>query len=157
MPQQKGLIMLETVFDIEADGFLDTITKVHCVSYKDETIRDEPESLTDYSDIKEFFKQDRRFIGHHIIGYDFRALLKVLQITQPKLIVDTYPLAVTLMLGRSSYGLDSFGKDYGIPKPKVDDWENLTTEEYVFRCKEDVKINWRLWEDLRRKLGELYG
>jgi len=61
------------------------------------------------------------------------------------------------LLGRSSYGLDSFGKDYGIPKPKVDDWENLTIEEYVFRCEEDVKINWRLWEDLRRKLMELYG
>ena len=149
--------MLETVFDIEADGLLDTITKVHCLSYKDETIRDKPVSLTDYSDIKEFFKQDRIFIGHHIIGYDFPALLKVLQITKPKRIVDTYPLAATLLLGRSSYGLDSFGKDYGIPKPKVDDWENLTIEEYVFRCEEDVKINWRLWEDLKRKLMELYG
>ena len=149
--------MLETVFDIEADGFLDTITKVHCVSYKDETIRDEPESLTDYSDIKEFFKQDRRFIGHHIIGYDFRALLKVLQITQPKLIVDTYPLAVTLMPNRKSYGLEGFGVDYGVPKPVVKDWENLTREDYTFRCESDVKINWCLWEDLRRKLGELYG
>jgi hypothetical protein len=133
---------METVFDIETNGLLDVVNRVHVVSYKDETMRD-PVSIYDYNDIKEFFKQDRVFIGHHIIGYDFPALSKVLQ--------------VTLMPNRKSYGLEGFGVDYGVPKPVVKDWENLTREDYTFRCESDVKINWRLWEDLRRKLGELYG
>ena len=140
--------MLETVIDCETNGFLDVVDRVHVVSYKDETMR-EPESIYGYGDIKEFFKQDRIFIGHHIIGYDFPALSKVLQVA--------YPLSVTLMPNRSSYGLEGFGEGYGVPKPVVKDWENLTREDYTHRCESDVKINWHLWEDLRRKLMELYG
>lgn len=147
---------METVFDTETNGLLDVVDRVHVVSYKDETMR-EPESIYDYKDIKEFFKQDRIFIGHHIIGYDFSALAKVLQVEKPRKLVDTYPLAVTLMPNRSSYGLEGFGEGYGVPKPVVKDWENLTREDYTHRCESDVKINWCLWEDLRRKLGELYG
>ena len=147
---------METVFDIETNDFLDVVDKVHVVSYKDETMR-EPKSIYDYGDIKEFFSQDRIFIGHHIIGYDFPALSKVLQVSKPKRLVDTFPLAYTLMPNRKSYGLESFGEDYGVPKPVVKDWENLTREDYTHRCESDVKINCRLWEDLRRKLGELYG
>ena len=147
---------METVFDIETNGFLDVVDRVHVVSYKDETMR-EPESIYDYGDIQEFFKQPRVFIGHHIIGYDFLALSKLLQVAKPKRLVDTYPLSVTLMPNRSSYGLERFGEDYGVPKPVVEDWENLTREDYTHRCESDVKINWRLWEDLRRKLTELYG
>ena len=148
--------MLETVIDCETNGFLDVVDRVHVVSYKDETMR-EPESIYGYGDIKEFFKQDRIFIGHHIIGYDFPALSKVLQVAKPKRLVDTYPLSVTLMPNRSSYGLEGFGEGYGVPKPVVKDWENLTREDYTHRCESDVKINWHLWEDLRRKLTELYG
>ena len=77
--------------------------------------------------------------------------------SKPKRLVDTYPLSVTLMPNRKSHGLEGFGEDYGVPKPVVKDWENLTREDYTFRCESDVKINWCLWEDLRRKLGELYG
>jgi len=148
--------MLETVFDIETNGLLDVVNRVHVVSYKDETMR-EPESIYDYSDIKEFFKEPRVFIGHHIIGFDFPALSKVLQVSEPERLADTYPLAVTLMPNRKSYGLESFGEDYGVPKPVVKDWESLTREDYTHRCESDVEINWFLWEDLRRKLGELYG
>ena len=147
---------METVFDIETNGFLDVVDRVHVVSYKDETMR-EPESIYDYGDIQEFFKQPRVFIGHHIIGYDFPALSKVLRVAKPKRLVDTYPLSVTLMPNRSSYGLEGFGEGYGVPKPVVKDWENLTREDYTHRCESDVKINWHLWEDLRRKLMELYG
>jgi len=148
--------MMETVFDIETNGLLDVVDRVHVVSYMDETMS-EPSSLYDYEEIKGFFKQDRVFIGHHIIGYDFPALAKVLQVSNPKRLVDTYPLAVTLMPNRKSYGLEGFGVEYGVPKPVVKDWENLTREDYTFRCESDVKINWSLWQALRRKLGELYG
>ncbi len=148
--------MLGTVFDIETNGLLDVVNRVHVVSYRDETMR-EPESIYDYSDIKEFFKEPRVFIGHHIIGFDFPALSKVLQVSEPDRIVDTFPLAVTLMPNRKNYGLEGFGEDYKVPKPVVKDWENLTREDYTHRCESDVKINWCLWEDLRRKLTELYG
>ena len=147
--------MIETVFDIEADNLLDKITRVHVVSYVD-TSMEEPKSLFDYDKIVEFFAQDRIWIGHNIIGYDLPALKKVLGIPPPKKIVDTLPLARALMPSRRRYGLEQFGEGYGVQKPEITDWNNLTKEEYQNRCQEDVKINWRLWTDLRRKLGELY-
>ena len=47
--------MLETVFDIETNGLLDVVNRVHVVSYKDETMRD-PVSIYGYSEIKEIGK-----------------------------------------------------------------------------------------------------
>jgi hypothetical protein len=148
--------MEETVFDIETDGFLDVVSKVHVVSYQTPAM-ESPKSIVGYEGIREFFNEGRVFIGHYITGFDFRALEKVLGIPRPKVFYDTLPLAQTLLLGRGSYGLESFGEDYGIPKPKVTDWSEQPIEVYINRCEEDVKINMCLWLDLRRKLGELYG
>jgi len=145
----------ETVFDLESDGFLGQVSKVWVVSYMTPTM-EKPVSLTTYEGIKEFFAEDRIFIGHNIISYDFKVVKKVMGILQPPEHYDTLPLSRTLMPGRSSYGLDSFGEKYGIPKPKVTDWSEQPLEVYINRAEEDVKINMALWLDLRRKLGELY-
>jgi len=146
---------VETVFDLESDGFLNKVSKVWVVSYQ-EVGMDAPVSLLDYQDISEFFSEDRTFIGHNIISYDFKVVKKIMGVPQPPEHYDTLPLARSLMPGRSSYGLDSFGDKYGIPKPKVTDWSEQPIEVYINRCEEDVKINMALWMDLRRKLGELY-
>ena len=61
-----------------------------------------------------------------------------------------------LNLNRSKHGLESFGEDFGIPKPQINDWQNLTEEEYAHRCTEDVKINWCLWQDLLKRFMFLY-
>ena len=57
---------------------------------------------------------------------------------------------------RGKHNLDSYGEQYGIPKPVVDDWNSLTPEEYAHRCDEDVKINVRLYKELSYKMGKLY-
>ena len=57
---------------------------------------------------------------------------------------------------RMMHGLDSFFADYGIAKPKIEDWSGLTYDEYKYRCEEDVKINKVLWEDLKERLESLY-
>jgi hypothetical protein len=44
----------------------------------------------------------------------------------------------------------------GVAKPKVDDWQNLSFEEYAHRCEEDTKINWMLWKKMERRLKEIY-
>ena len=61
-----------------------------------------------------------------------------------------------LNTNRGKHGLDSFGQDFGVPKPKVDDWVNLTQEEYAHRCQEDVKINWLLWQNLLKRFIFIY-
>lgn len=143
------------VFDLESDGLLDDVTKIHCLSY---TVpgSDEVQTLTDYSEMKDFLSKVDTLIGHNIILYDIPVLEKILGIKIEAKLIDTLALSWYINHDRIIHGLDSYGKDYGVPKPKIDDWENLTIEEYCHRCEEDVKINQRLWKDLRRKLIDLY-
>ena len=149
--------MTEYIFDIEADGLLDTITKIHCLSYIS-TDRKCKGTLYSEQEIKRFFEVSTTqvYIGHHIIGYDFKALKLIYGISKPKNLVDTLGLAWYLQPDRTSYGLESYGEEYGVPKPKINDWQNLTIEEYTNRCETDCEINLRLWLDLKKKLQELY-
>lgn len=148
---------LETVFDIEADGLLDTVTKIHCLVAKDRlgTI-----TLATHDDIRTFFERAYKgktiLIGHNIIGYDLRAVERILGVKPECQIIDTLPLSWYLNHDRVKHGLEEYGEDFGVPKPKIDDWQNQTLEEYAHRCQQDVEINWKLWKQLKRKLQELY-
>lgn len=147
--------MDEYIFDIEADGLLDTITKIHCVSYR-RVDNERYGTLYSKTEIENFFWEPHIFVGHYITGYDWKALEKIYGIERPKLYVDTLGLAWYLQPERAEYGLESYGAEYGVPKPPIDDWENLTIEEYTHRCETDTEINRRLWLDLKRKLQEIY-
>ena len=148
--------MKEVVFDIESDGLLDTITKIHCVSYK-VLGKDEVRTIYDFKDIESLFNQEGLlFIGHHIIGYDFKALEKIYSIKRPKHIFDTLAWSWYLFPDRAEHGLESWGEDFGVPKPKIDNWQDLTIEEYTHRCEEDVKINTKLYQLVKTKMKEIY-
>ena len=145
---------MNAVFDIEADGLLDEVTKIHCVSYT--TDGKEFCSLTDYDSMRDFFINATSLIGHDIHRYDLRVVKKILGVEVRCKTYDTLFTSWYINHSRSKHGLESFGEDFGIPKPKIDDWQNLTLEEYVHRCTEDVKINWSLWQQLIKKLMFLY-
>ena len=110
--------MKEVVFDIESDGLLDTVTKIHCLSYSQANGRF---SGTIYSekDIKDFLSQDYIFIGHHIIGYDFKALNKIYGIKRPKNYIDTLAWSWYLFPDRAEHGLESWGEDFGVPNQRL--------------------------------------
>jgi hypothetical protein len=95
-------------------------------------------------------------IGHNIVRYDIPLLEKILGITIKARLFDTLPMSWVVNFDRPKHGLESFGEEYGVPKPKIDDWENLTPAEYAHRCEEDVKINWLLWKDLLKRFMFIY-
>lgn len=148
------------VFDIETDGLYDEVTKIHCLSY----VRvgdNEVKSITDYDRMIKFFQQeDLTLLGHNIVMYDIPVVKKVLNIDfKPKRVVDTLGLSWYLNSSRESsykHGLEAYGERLGVAKPKIDDWENLTVEQYIHRCQEDVKINYLLWKDQQAQLKLLY-
>ena len=142
------------VFDVEADGLLDQATKIHCLSYTSDG--ETYNSLSDYSDMRDLILTQRGLVGHNIIRYDVPLIEKILGIKIKSRLFDTLPMSWVLNYNRSKHGLESFGEDFGIPKPQIDDWHNLTNEEYAHRCTEDVKINWCLWQDLLRRFMFLY-
>ena len=148
--------MSEVIFDLEADGLLDTVTKIHCLSYHN-THANETRTLYTKEDIESLFAQEGLvFIGHYITGYDFKALGKIYGIKRPKYYIDTLGLSWYLSPERAEHGLESYGVTYGVPKPPVADWVNDTIEVYTHRCETDVEINRRLWLDQKRKLQEIY-
>lgn len=142
------------VFDVEADNLLDDATKIHCLSYTSDG--ENYKTLFDYDEMRELVLSQRGLIGHNIIRFDIPLLEKILGIQIKAQRFDTLPMSWVINYNRSRHGLESFGEDFGIPKPKINDWENLSPEEYAHRCTEDVKINWKLWKNLLGRFMFIY-
>lgn len=101
-------------------------------------------------------RDDVIFVIHNGIRFDIPVLEKLLNIKIKAKIVDSLALSWTMFPDRNRHGLESWGNDFGVPKPKVVDWENEPIEVYVNRCQEDVKINVRVWNYIWTKLKSLY-
>ena len=142
------------VFDVEANGLLDKATKIHCLSYTSDG--KDYKTIFNYSDMRDLILSQHGLVGHNIVRYDVPLIEKILGIKIKARLFDTLPMSWVLNLNRSKHGLESFGEDFGIPKPQIDDWHHLTNEEYAHRCTEDVKINWCLWQDLLKRFLFLY-
>jgi DNA polymerase III epsilon subunit-like protein len=143
--------MMDVVIDIETDGI--QATKVHCM------VADEV-SLTLYDEMRAFFgdlEPSDSIVGHNFQRYDKPTLERILGIQIKAQIVDTLALSWYLYPEAARHGLADWGEYFGVPKPVIDDWENLSTEEYLHRCKEDVRINTLLWEKIQEDLLALYG
>ena len=150
-----------TVFDCESDGLLDEATKYHVLSFQMEGKEIHSIRGDDKGRIHAFFKWhiDNKvpLVAHNLISYDIPLAEKLLGIDLSELIaIDTLYLSWYLNTNRRAHGLGTFLEDYGVAKPEVEDWENLSYEEYKFRCEEDVKINHFLWEDFVARLEEIY-
>lgn len=148
------------IFDIEADALLDECTKIHCLSIgkvlKSGELR--VVSTTDYSEMADFFQNKSiTKIGHNIIRYDMEVVLKILEVKPTENnIIDTLPLSWYLFPGVLKHGLESWGVQLGVHKIEINDWANLSIEEYILRCETDVKINYELWKEELNYLLELY-
>lgn len=151
-----------TVGDIESDGLLDVATKLHVLSYQMQGRDVSSFNATSQEDrIKAFFQwhidNQTPVVFHNGIWFDIPLVEKMYGMDLSNLmVIDTLPVSWYLNISRAKHGLDSFFEDYGIAKPKVDDWENLSYEEYQHRCQEDVKINKALWEDFKQRLVVMY-
>lgn len=143
-----------TVFDIETDGLLEEATKIHVLSWmgKDGVVH----HTHDQFQMALLLTQAETLVGHNIIRFDIPVVEKLLGIKVKAKLVDTLALSWYLNHDRPRHGLEGYGEDYGVPKPKITDWNNLTPEEYAHRCNEDVKINAKLYKDLSAQLEWLY-
>jgi len=115
------------------------------------------QAFTDYDDMRNFLSRCKTIIGHNLRRWDVPVLERILGIDLSKhTIVDTLALSWYLKPNRKSHSLDSYGTEFLIFKPKISDWENLSIEEYIHRCTEDVKINTKLWGEQYNYLKRLY-
>jgi len=142
------------IFDIETDGLLEEATKIHVLSWMDKN--GEVQYTHDQFMMALLLTEADTLVGHNIIRFDIPVVEKLLGIKVKAKLVDTLALSWYLNHDRPRHGLEGYGEDYGIPKPQIKDWNNLTPEEYAHRCNEDVKINAKLYKDLSAQLEWLY-
>ena len=162
----KENLMTKRLFcsDIEGDNLLHGITKVWCASFQELTphMQDKEKlfTLTESVTIKEIFSNpDNIVVMHNGISYDKPAMEKVYGkgFKVEAEVIDTLFLSWYLYPKMVRHGLAVWGEEFGVPKPDIDDWENLTLEQYIHRCEEDVKIQTLLWKQIWKHLILLYG
>lgn len=141
------------IFDVEADGLLDEATKIHVLAYR---TKEGIKHTHDYEEMRTLLLNAKVLIGHNIVCYDIPVLERILNIKIKARLIDTLALSWYLEHKRNVHGLEKWGEEFGVPKPEIDDWENLSPEEYAHRCREDVKINFKLWTKLKKKLLSIY-
>lgn len=145
------------IFDLEGDGL--EPTKIHCLAIayfvNGEMV---VKSTTNYNTMRKILTNESGiYVGHNIINWDIPAAVeRILGVTIKGICIDTLYLSWYLYPDMNKHGLESWGEYFGIPKPKIADWYNLTTEEYIHRCEEDVKINMMLWVKQYKYLLKLY-
>ena len=109
------------------------------------------------SKIAKFLDREIVLIMHNGICYD-RNALKFFGYDVSKVhFVDTLALSWYLDLNRPRHGLESYGDEFGVPKPEIKDWEDLTQEDYDERVQEDVKIQYLTYKKLKSRFEEIYG
>jgi hypothetical protein len=143
-----------TVFDLESDGLLDDVTKVHCLSwYKSNGTSG---SITDYLEIIIFMGEQEVLVGHNIILYDVPVVRTILGISIHCRMIDTLALSWYLYPTLKIHGLEAWGEKLGVQKPHIEDWKNQSIDEYINRCETDVVINTLLFKNQIRYLLQIY-
>ncbi len=155
-------------FDIEANGFLDTVTKLHCINAKDVDTKEKfafgPDQIPQALELLD--KADDT-IAHFGLGYDFLVLDK-LHGFKPKKATDSF-IIVKLMkpsqkdadtalvkAGRlpgklhGKHSIEAWGYRLGVQKlhADIEDWSEFTPEMQE-RCESDVDVQDALWDWLK--------
>ena len=164
--------MKEYILDIETDGLLDTVTKVHCLVYKTDGLTT---VATNKEQIEKALKvlQEGQIIGHNILGFDLEVLKRLYGFEVPlEQVTDTLILSRLIhadlrtedsnvkrlepkyfgshSLKAWGFRLETLKGDYG---SQDNAFEELTPEMIEY-CIQDVELTDILWENFRSRLPD---
>lgn len=168
------------IFDIEANGFLESVTSIHSLVIRDadtgeliKSCADQP-GYTQISEGLDLLGKASKLVGHNIDGYDLPVLAKLKDFVFNGEIEDTlvlsslaYPNLFEREIGKSkedlgykpgSQSLEAWGKRLGEEKIKFGNEEDevektfeVWTPEMQVYCEQDTKVNYVLYQKLISK------
>ena len=145
---------MRVVFDIEANGLLDTVSIIHCLVAIDveteEVFRWIGDEITG-PDFAQWSAGVKEWIGHNIISYDLPALRKVHGIELPRhTVTDTLVLSRLLKYNRTQgHSLGAWGLYLNYPKTEFNEWDTFS-QEMLDYCENDVKLNLLVYRHLNQ-------
>ena len=99
---------MKLIFDIETDGLLDTVSKVHCIVARD--IETDKEYIWSGDECRagwEFLQKAEMLVGHNIMGFDIPALEIVFGKMLTLLTHDTLVMTRTIWPDRRDRGFQA--------------------------------------------------
>ena len=148
--------------DIETTGLLDQMKlqenpRLHNFGHinlatKEATVME----WTERKRIQDFLDTGPTLVMHNGATFDFEALKFLGYDVSKCTLIDTLFISWYLRPRQMIHGLDAYGTEAGVPKPKIEDWENQTQEEYNHRVHEDCRIQTWLWEHQYSELLKIY-
>jgi DNA polymerase I-like protein with 3'-5' exonuclease and polymerase domains len=136
------------VGDLEADGLLDTATRIWCGVFVDiDTGEKRVFRPDDIQDMPEYLDTVDALVMHNGIAYDKPLMEKVLGYNYKGSMVDTLIMSRLQRPDRVSprgckagpHSVEAWGMRFGRAKPEHEDWSRFS-EEMLHRCSEDVAI-----------------
>lgn len=147
---------MRIVFDIEADGLLDTVSRIWCVvcididTGKTYTFGG-PDMTAWVGEFLEFSKKVTLWVGHNIIGYDLPVLERFTGLSVPlEQVLDTLVMSRLIKAQRSKgHSLDAWGEYLKYPKLEFTAFHSYSQEMLEY-CINDVKLNLLVYQHLMR-------
>lgn len=143
---------MQTIFDIETNGFYQDCTTIHCIALKRIGI-DSDVQLYTQSNIDEALDilcNSEVLIGHNIIAFDIPVLEKLYPSRKfTHNVLDTFNLSYIQFPQRNKHGLEDWGKDLGYEKFNPMTGKEYTDEEW----KERKKTKSEAWDKYTPEMG----
>ncbi len=169
--------MRTVVFDIEANGLLETITKVWVIAAKDiatgkdyvftEEYCGDREVAGNLRDGVKFLKEHDKIVAHNFLGYDYHVLEMFFPDLWDRAKVpfskcwDTFVQSKCQIFDRprikgskSNHGLEYYGLLFKYPKPPIDDWSYWDAEK-LNRVLVDIEINTKTLNYLNKEADKV--
>lgn len=143
---------MQTIFDIETNGFYQDCTTIHCVALKRIGIDSDVQLYTqsNINDALDILENSEVLIGHNIIQFDIPVLEKFYPSRKfTHNVLDTFNLSCIVFPQRQKHGLEDWGKDLGFEKFNPMTGKEYTDEEW----KERKKTKNEAWDKYTSEMG----